>query len=70
MVVARDGHPDHGDPHAQCFVEFVVDPQTGADLTIIAKVGAVDGDTARIDLTVSAGGTTVLGKAQVRVRLA
>lgn len=46
----------------------VVDPVTGADLTIVAKVGAVDGDVVRIDLTVTAGDTTVLGKAQVRVR--
>jgi acyl dehydratase len=48
----------------------VVDPETGADLTIVAKVGAVDEDAARIDLTVSFGDTTVLGKAQVRIRLA
>ncbi len=47
----------------------VVDPETGADLHISAKVGAVDEDAARIDLTVTAGETTVLGKAQVRVRL-
>ena len=46
----------------------VVDPETGADLHVSAKVGAVDDDTARIDLTVTFGGTTVLGKAQVRVR--
>jgi acyl dehydratase len=48
----------------------VVDPETGAELTIVAKVGAVDDDAARIDLTVKHGDTTVLGKAQVRVRLA
>ena len=48
----------------------VVDPETGAELTISAKVGAVDDETARIDLTVKHGETTVLGKAQVRVRLA
>lgn len=48
----------------------VVDPETGADLTIIGKVGAVDDESARIDLTVSHAETTVLGKAQVRVRLA
>ncbi|MDT0117306.1 MaoC/PaaZ C-terminal domain-containing protein [Microbacterium sp. PRF11] len=46
----------------------VVDPETGADLHVSAKVGAVDDDTARIDLTMTFGGTTVLGKAQVRVR--
>ena len=48
----------------------VVDPDSGADLTVVAKVGAIDADTARIDLTVTHGETTVLGKAQARVRLA
>ena len=46
----------------------VVDPESGADVTVIAQVGAVDDDALRIDLTVAAGETTVLGKAQVRVR--
>mgnify|MGYP000989573620 FL=1 len=46
----------------------VVDPETGAELQISAKVGAADDETARIDLTVTFAGTTVLGKAQVRVR--
>lgn len=45
----------------------VVDPALGADLTITAKVAAVDDDAARIDLTVTFGDQTVLGKAQVRV---
>lgn len=48
----------------------VVDPVSGADVTVVAKVGALDDDTARIDLTVSHGESTVLGKAQVRVRTA
>lgn len=48
----------------------VVDAETGATLTVVAKVGAVDEDAARIDLTVSHGETVVLGKAQVRVRTA
>lgn len=47
----------------------VVDSEDGADLVVTAKVGAVDAETARIDLTVMFGETTVLGKAQVRVRL-
>jgi len=47
----------------------VVDADAGAEVTVVAKVGAVDDDTARIDLTVTAAATTVLGKAQVRVRL-
>lgn len=46
----------------------VVDAETGADVTVVAKVGAVDDETARIDLTVSFDGATVLVKAQVRVR--
>lgn len=48
----------------------VVDPESGAHVTVVAKVGAVDEGAARIDLTVSHGDTTVLGKAQVRVRTA
>ncbi|MEI3848408.1 MULTISPECIES: MaoC/PaaZ C-terminal domain-containing protein [unclassified Microbacterium] len=48
----------------------VVDPESGADVTVVAKVGAVDEESARIDLTVSYEGTTVLVKAQVRVRTA
>src|SRR6202012_1855790 len=47
-----------------------VDPENGAAVTVTAKIGAVDDDGARIDLTVSAAGATVLGKAQVRVALA
>ncbi len=48
----------------------VVDPESGADISIVAKVGAVETDAARIDLTVTHAETTVLGKAQVRVALA
>lgn len=48
----------------------VVDAEDGATLTVVAKVGAVDDETARIDLTVRHGDTVVLGKAQVRVRTA
>lgn len=47
----------------------VVDAATGADLTITAKIAALDEGIARIDLTVTSAETTVLGKAQVRVRL-
>ena len=47
----------------------VVDPTEGATISVVAKVGVVDDAGARIDLTVSAGGVTVLGKAQVRVRV-
>lgn len=47
----------------------VVDAADGAVLTVVATVGAVDvaAGNARIDLTVTASGSTVLGKAQVRV---
>ena len=47
----------------------VVDPESGAIVTVVAKVGALDGDVARIDLTVTYNGETVLGKAQARVAL-
>lgn len=47
----------------------VVDADTGADLAIVAKIAAVEDGVARIDLTVTAGDTSVLGKVQVRVRL-
>ena len=45
----------------------VVDPATGAVVTVVAKVGAVEEEALRIDLTVTFGEQTVLGKAQVRV---
>ena len=49
----------------------LVDPQDGAVVSVVAKVGALDveASVARIDLTVSFDDATVLGKAQVRVRL-
>lgn len=49
----------------------VVDPTAGADLAIVATVGEVDAEArrARIDLTVTFEGRTVLGRAQVRVDL-
>ncbi|MFD1715312.1 MaoC family dehydratase [Amnibacterium flavum] len=47
----------------------VVDPETGATLEVIGKIGALDTEagTARIDLTVRFGGETVLGRAQAVV---
>jgi acyl dehydratase len=48
----------------------VVDTRSGADVSVVAKVGAVADETARIDLTVTFGGATVLVKSQVSVRLA
>jgi acyl dehydratase len=49
----------------------VVDPESGAEVLVVAKVGKLDEEVgrARIDLTVSVGEQTVLGKAQVVVRL-
>jgi acyl dehydratase len=46
-----------------------VDAANGATVVVTAKVGALEDDVARIDLTVVCAGVTVLGKAQVRVRL-
>ncbi|ROR82878.1 Acyl dehydratase [Plantibacter flavus] len=50
----------------------VVDPETGADLQIVAKVGKVDEEarSARVDLTVTYAEQTVLGKAQIVVSFA
>jgi acyl dehydratase len=49
-----------------------VDGAVGATVTVVAKVGALDleASVARIDLTVTFNGVTVLGKAQARVNLA
>ena len=47
----------------------LVDPENGATVSIVAKVGAVEDAGARIDLTVTFNAETVLGKAQVRVAL-
>jgi acyl dehydratase len=46
-----------------------VDAAEGAVVTVTAKVGRIDEDAARIDLTVTFRGETVLGKAQVLARL-
>lgn len=45
----------------------VVDPNDGADLHVLATVGAVDEASTRIDLKVTFGETTVLVKAQLRI---
>ncbi len=45
----------------------LVDAEAGAAVKVVAKVGALDDDGARIDLTVTFNDETVLGKAQVRV---
>jgi len=55
------------------FTRPVVVPDPGeVELSVRAVVGALDdgAGTARIDLTVSVDGTTVLGKAQAHIRLA
>jgi acyl dehydratase len=50
----------------------VVDAANGAAVQVTAKVGQLDAEArvARVDLTVTYDGATVLGKAQVRVTLA
>ena len=51
---------------------IVVDPKTGAAVSVVAKIGAtdVDAQTVRVDLTVTYEEATVLGKAQVVVSFA
>lgn len=46
----------------------VVDADSGADVTVQAKIAAVDDDAVTIELTVTAAGTAVLGKARLRAR--
>jgi acyl dehydratase len=46
-----------------------VDAADGAVVSVSAKVGALEEGVARIDLTVTFDGQTVLGKAQVRVSI-
>ena len=46
----------------------VVDAADGADVHVVATVVAASDGFAQIDLTVTQGDTTVLGKARVRVR--
>ncbi|WOQ70168.1 MaoC/PaaZ C-terminal domain-containing protein [Microbacterium limosum] len=49
----------------------VVDADSGADVSVRAVIAQVDAEagTARVDLTVTHADQTVLGKAQLRVRL-
>ncbi|MDQ1589369.1 MAG: hypothetical protein QOJ77_2534 [Microbacteriaceae bacterium] len=49
----------------------LVDAEVGAQVAVVAKVGQLDAEAqvARIDLTVTFNGETVLGKAQARVSL-
>jgi len=49
----------------------MVDASAGATISVAGKVAQVDSEagTARVDLTVTLSGDTVLGKAQVLVRL-
>ncbi|MFD4295198.1 MaoC/PaaZ C-terminal domain-containing protein [Rhodococcus sp. NPDC058505] len=66
-----------GDPTAVTSYEtrftrpVVVDPIDGADLVVAVKVARLDPETrtARLDVTVTCGGQTVLGKTQAHVRL-
>jgi acyl dehydratase len=46
-----------------------VDATDGAAITVVAKVGALEDNVVRVDLTVTFNEQTVLGKAQVRVSL-
>ncbi len=46
-----------------------VDAAKGVDVTVVATVAVLNDNGARIDLTVMSGEQSVLGKAQVQVRL-
>ena len=49
----------------------VVDPQDGAVLRVVGKIGEIDAENGivRVDLTATFNDTAVLGKAQARVKL-
>ena len=67
-VVDWIGDPGKVLDYSVRFTRPVLVPATGhTTVTVVAKVGAVDGAEARIDLTVTANDQTVLGKAQARV---
>jgi acyl dehydratase len=71
-VVDWVGDPGRvGDYQVRFTRPVVVDPNVGAVVSVIAKVGQLDAEArvARIDLTVTFREETVLGKAQVRVAL-
>ncbi|GAB2829053.1 MaoC/PaaZ C-terminal domain-containing protein [Alpinimonas psychrophila] len=71
-VVAWAGDPARVIDYQVRFTRPVlVDAETGADISVSAKLGALDAETntARIDLTVTFGEATVLGKAQIRIAL-
>ena len=67
-VVDWIGDPGKVLDYSVRFTRPVLVPATGhTTITVVAKVGAIDGTEARIDLTVTANDQTVLGKAQARV---
>jgi acyl dehydratase len=71
-VVDWAGGPDRVADYQVRFTRpVVVDPAEGATVSVTAKVGQLDAEAriARIDLTTTFNGDTVLGKAQVRVSL-
>jgi acyl dehydratase len=73
VVVDRLGDPGRVTDYSVRFTRpIVVDPAKGADVDVVAKVGAVDAEAgwARIDLVVTVEGRAVLGKAQARITLA
>ena len=69
-IVDWAGDPAHIVDYQVKFTRPVpVHPETGAAVTVTAKIGALTDTTARVDLTVTFDGATVLGKAQVVVAL-
>src|SRR5690606_36908923 len=70
IVISAIGHARVTEYGVRFTRPVVVDPEHGAEVSVTAKVGAVDDGFARIDLTVKHGETTVLGKAQLRAALA
>lgn len=71
-VVDWAGGPEHIVDYGVRFTRpVVVDPKTGADVSVSARVGAIDSEAGRvrIDISTSYQDATVLGKAQAWVQL-
>lgn len=67
VVAALDADATIVDYGVRFTKPVVVDAENGADLHVVATVGAVDDELTRVDLTVKTGETTVLVKAQLRI---
>ncbi len=67
VVAALDADATIVDYGVRFTKPVVVDPEHGADVHVLATIGAVEETAARVDLKVTFGEATVLVKAQLRI---